>query len=45
MKRALVTGVSWDTGIGFAITKQLVEDGYLSQRRVNCKSNFGKRLL
>lgn len=28
MKRALVTGVSWDTGIGFAITKQLVEDGY-----------------
>lgn len=28
MKKALVTGVSWDTGIGFAITKQLVEDGY-----------------
>lgn len=28
MKRALVTGVSWDTGIGFAITKQLVDDGY-----------------
>ena len=28
MKRALVTGVSWDTGIGFAITKQLVSDGY-----------------
>lgn len=28
MKKALVTGVSWDTGLGFAITKQLVEDGY-----------------
>lgn len=28
MKKALVTGVSWDTGIGFAITKQLVADGY-----------------
>lgn len=28
MKKALVTGVSWTTGIGFAISKQLVEDGY-----------------
>lgn len=28
MKKALVTGVSWTTGIGFAIVKQLVEDGY-----------------
>lgn len=28
MKNALVTGVSWDTGIGFAICKQLIEDGY-----------------
>lgn len=28
MKKAVVTGVSWDTGLGFAITKQLVEDGY-----------------
>lgn len=28
MKKALVTGVSWATGIGFAISKQLIEDGY-----------------
>ena len=28
MKNALVTGVSWTTGIGFAITQQLVKDGY-----------------
>lgn len=28
MKKALVTGVSWTTGIGFAITKQLIADGF-----------------
>lgn len=28
MKKALVTGVSWTTGIGFAISKQLIQDGY-----------------
>lgn len=28
MKSALVTGVSWTTGIGFAISKQLLADGY-----------------
>lgn len=28
MKTALVTGVSWDTGIGFAISKQLISDGF-----------------
>lgn len=28
MKKALVTGVSWTTGIGFAISKQLIEDGF-----------------
>ena len=28
MKKALVTGVSWTTGIGFAISKQLIADGY-----------------
>ena len=28
MKTALVTGVSWTTGIGYAVTKQLIKDGY-----------------
>ncbi len=28
MKNALVTGVSWTTGIGFAISQQLIEDGF-----------------
>ena len=28
MKKALVTGVSWTTGIGFATVKQLVDEGY-----------------
>lgn len=28
MKKALVTGVSWTTGIGFAISKQLISDGF-----------------
>lgn len=28
MKKALVTGVSWTTGIGFATVKQLVEEGF-----------------
>jgi NAD(P)-dependent dehydrogenase (short-subunit alcohol dehydrogenase family) len=28
MKNALVTGVSWTTGIGFAVSKQLIEDGF-----------------
>ncbi|MFR5986496.1 MAG: SDR family NAD(P)-dependent oxidoreductase [Christensenellales bacterium] len=28
MKKALVTGVSWTTGIGFAVTQQLIKDGY-----------------
>ncbi len=28
MKKALVTGVSWETGIGFAICKQLISDGF-----------------
>ncbi len=28
MKKALVTGVSWATGIGFAISKQLLADGF-----------------
>ena len=28
MKNALVTGVSWTTGIGFAISRQLIADGF-----------------
>lgn len=28
MKKALVTGVSWTTGIGFAICRQLIVDGF-----------------
>jgi NAD(P)-dependent dehydrogenase (short-subunit alcohol dehydrogenase family) len=28
MKTALITGVSWTTGIGFAVSKQLIEDGF-----------------
>lgn len=28
MKIAIVTGVSWKTGIGFAITKRLLKDGF-----------------
>ena len=28
MKKALVTGVSWLTGIGYAITEQLIKDDY-----------------
>ena len=28
MKKAIVTGVSWTTGIGFAVTQQLIKDGY-----------------
>ena len=28
MKNAIVTGVSWRTGIGFAVCKQLLRDGY-----------------
>ncbi len=28
MKKALITGVSWTTGIGFAIAKQLIDDGF-----------------
>ena len=28
MKNALITGVSWKTGIGYAISKQLLNEGY-----------------
>lgn len=45
MKRALVTGVSWDTGIGFAITKQLVEDGYFVYAVYHSDESTGKEAL
>lgn len=45
MKRALVTGVSWDTGIGFAITKQLVEDGYYVYAIYHSDESTAKEIL
>ena len=45
MKRALVTGVSWDTGIGFAITKQLVGDGYYVYAIYHNESSTAKKIL
>lgn len=45
MKRALVTGVSWDTGIGFAITKQLVEDGYYVYAIYHSVGSTAKEIL
>lgn len=45
MKRALVTGVSWDTGIGFAVTKQLVEDGYFVYAIYNNEESTAKKIL
>lgn len=45
MKNALVTGVSWDTGIGFAITKQLVEDGFYVYAVYHSNESTAKRIL
>ena len=45
MKKALVTGVSWDTGIGFAITKQLIEDGYFVYAIYHSDESTGKEIL
>lgn len=45
MKTALVTGVSWDTGIGFAITKQLVNDGYFVYAIYNSDDSTAKIIL
>lgn len=45
MKRALVTGVSWDTGLGFAITKQLVEDGYYVYAIYHSDESTAKEIL
>lgn len=45
MKKALVTGVSWDTGIGFAITKQLVCDGYYVYAIYHSEDSTAKEIL
>lgn len=45
MKKALVTGVSWDTGIGFAITKQLVCDGYYVYAIYHSEDATAKEIL
>lgn len=45
MKSALVTGVSWDTGIGFAITKQLVEDGFFVYAIYNSEESTAKAIF
>lgn len=45
MKKALVTGVSWDTGIGFAVTKQLVLDGYYVYATYHSDDSTAKEIL
>lgn len=45
MKKALVTGVSWDTGLGFAITTQLVEDGYYVYAVYHSEESTAKEIL
>ncbi len=45
MKRALVTGVSWDTGIGFAITKQLIKDGFYVYAVYHSSESTAKEIL
>lgn len=45
MKKALVTGVSWDTGIGFAVTKQLVSDGYYVYAIYHSEDSTAKETL
>lgn len=45
MKRALVTGVSWDTGIGFAVSKQLIHDGYFVYAVYHSEDSTAKEIL
>lgn len=45
MKKAVVTGVSWDTGLGFAITKQLVKDGYFVYAIYHSDESTAKKTL
>lgn len=45
MKKALVTGVSWDTGLGYAITRQLVKDGYFVYAVYHSEESTAKERL
>lgn len=45
MKKALVTGVSWSTGIGLAITKQLIKDGYYVYAVYHSAESTAKEIL
>ena len=45
MKTALVTGVSWKTGIGYAIVKQLINDGYYVYAIYHSNSSTAKEVL
>lgn len=45
MKKALVTGVSWDTGLGYAITKQLIKDGYYVYALYHSDDSTAKTIL
>lgn len=42
MKKALVTGVSWTTGIGFAVTQQLIKDGFFVYAVYHSKESTAK---
>ncbi|MCM1286886.1 MAG: SDR family oxidoreductase [Clostridium sp.] len=42
MKKALVTGVSWTTGIGFAIARQLITDGFYVYALYHSKDSTAK---
>lgn len=45
MKKALVTGVSWNTGIGFAISKQLISEGYFVYAVYHSEDSTAKEIL
>lgn len=45
MKKALVTGVSWSTGIGFAVVEQLIKDGYYVYAVYHSESSNAKDML
>ncbi len=45
MKKAIVTGVSWTTGIGFAITEQLIKDGYYVYAVYHSQDSTAKQVI